>query len=222
MQASVHLYESHQQASLAAAKAIASEIRRLIAERGLAVGIFSGEAALLDQLAAADAIEWTRVIGFHTFELLGAAEDAPHSQRKLLFDHLVRQVPMAEFHGLRGDAANPEAVCVNYSALLKSRPPDVAVLEIGKGWELAAIDSANCDFNDRSAVKLTDSAITLTIPVLLGCSSLFVTVSSNASQEAVKAAITGEVSPNCPASILQTHPNVHLFWERDSPFLFSS
>lgn len=226
MQASVHVYESHQQASLAAANAIAAELRRLIAERGRAVGIFSGEASqteLLDHLVKAEGIEWTRVIGFHTFELLGADEDAPHSQRKFLFDHLVCRVPMVEFHGLRGEAANPDAVCVNYAALLKTRPPDLAVLGIGRSGELAAIDSASCDFDDPSAVKLTDSAITLTIPMLRTCPSLFVIANGKSQPEAVRATLTGEVSPGCPASILQIHPNAHLFFGGEfAPFPFSN
>lgn len=105
---------------------------------------------------------------------------------------------MVEFHGLRGEAANPEAVCANYAELLKTRQPDFAVLGIGGNGELAAIDSDNCDFHDSSAVKLTRSAITLTIPTLMACRSLFVLVE-------------GEISESRPASILRTHPSVHLY-----------
>ncbi|MFN0107935.1 MAG: glucosamine-6-phosphate deaminase, partial [Blastocatellia bacterium] len=106
----IQLYETHHEASVAAAEAVAAELRRLIAERGRAIGVFSGDASqaeLLDQLASAEAIEWTRVIAFHTAELLGADEGSPQSQRKFLLDHLALRVPLVEFHGLRGEAANP-------------------------------------------------------------------------------------------------------------------
>jgi glucosamine-6-phosphate deaminase len=189
---------------MAAAEAVAAEIRRLIAERGLAVGIFSAEAEFLDHLAVVESIEWTRIIGFHTFELLGADEDAPQSQRKILLDHLVRQVPMAEFHGLRGEAANPEAVCANYAELLKTRPPDFAVLTIGQSGELEAIDSDICDFHDLSAVKLTASAITLTIPTLMACRSLFV----------LGVPALTEISEKHPASILRKHTNAYWYGAR--------
>lgn len=206
MQDSIHVYETHYQASVAAAEAVAAEMRRLIAERGRAIGIFSCEtpqAELLAHLVNADGIEWTRVIGFHTFEWLGVEEDAPNSQRKFLLDHLVCRVPMAEFHGLRGEAANPEAVCANYAELLNTRPPDFAVLTIGQNGELAAIDSGHCDFHDSSAVKLTASAITLTIPALMACRSLFVL--------GVPAFTEGEISERHPASILRTHPNANFY-----------
>lgn len=212
LHSSRHVYETHHQAAIAAAEAVAAEVRRLIAERGLAVGIFSGEAEILDQLAVAEAIEWTRVLAFHSFELLGADETAPQSQRKILLDHLVRRVPLAEFHGLRGEAANPDAVCTNYAALLRTRPPDFAWLEIGENGELAAIDAHNCDFNDSQIVKLTDSAITLTIPTLMACPCVFVTATGK--QQAARAFLESEISKTCPASILQTHQNVHLFLER--------
>lgn len=210
MQASIQVYETAQQAAFAAADAVAAEIRRLIATRGRAIGIFSGEPnqrEFLDTLAGDETIEWTRVIGFHTAELLGADEDSPQSHRKLLLNHLVRRVPLAEFHGIRGEAANPDAVCTNYAALLKTRPPDFAVLEIGESGQLALIDSRACDFEDSAAVKMVDSAISLTIPTLLACPSVFVTATGKGTLETV---LEGEISNNCPASILRTHPNVHL------------
>ena len=206
-----HVYETRRQAVAAAAEAVAAELRRLIAERGRAVGVFSAEAELLAELAKAENIEWTRVIGFHAFELLGAGEDAPQSQRKILLDHLVRRVPMAEFHGLRAEAANPEAVCANYAELLNTRPPDFAVLEIGEGGELAAIDSGDCDFHDSSAVKLTRSAITLTIPTLMACRSLIVFASGGRQRQAL---VEGDVSESHPASILRTHPNARCYGAR--------
>ena len=189
-------------------------MRRLIAERGRAIGIFSVEIAqaeLLRELVNADGIDWTRVIGFHGFELLGADENAPHSQRKFLFDHLVRRVPMVEFHGLRGEAANPEAVCANYAELLKTRPPDFALLGIGDSGQLAAIDSRNCDFSDSKAVKPTDAAVTLTIPTLMACRSLFLIATGEKKRRGVEALIEGEIHESWPASVLQSHPNVHLF-----------
>lgn len=194
-------------------------MRRLIAERGRAIGIFSvdiAQAELLRELVNAEGIEWMRVIGFHGFELLGADEAAPHSQRKFLFDRLVRRVPMVEFHGLRGEAANPEAVCANYAELLKTRPPDFALLGLGEGGELAAIDSRNCDFSDSKAVKTTDAAVTLTIPTLMACRSLFLTVTGESKRQAVQTGIEGEIHESCPASILQTHSNAHLFLDKEA------
>lgn len=238
----VNVYESRRQMGTAAALAVAGEMRRLIAERGRAIGIFASAPSqneFLDELVKAEAVEWTRVVGFHLDEYLGVSEDAPQSFRKYLLDRLVLRVPMAEFHGLRGEAANPEAVCANYAALLRSRPPDFAALGIGENGHLAFIDPPVCDFGDPAAVKIVEldeicrrqqindgafarledvprRALSLTIPTLMACGKLFVSVPGARKREALKNAIEGEIETACPASILRTHPNAHLFLDREA------
>jgi uncharacterized protein (TIGR00369 family) len=162
-------YSSCQEAAQAAAASISAEIRRLIAARGRAVGLFSAAPAhgeLLDCLVENDAIEWTRVIGFHRDEFIGLDEDAPDSSRRFLLDRLVRRVPMAEFHAIRGEAPNPAAVCENLTTLLNSRPLDFAILESG----LPA---------GRAPVEIADPAgarrkITFTHAALQACPRLFI------------------------------------------------
>ncbi len=208
----------------AAATAVAAEIRRLIDERGRAIGLFASATSqneFLDELVKTSEIEWTRVIGFHLDEYLGMGEDAPQSFRKFLIDRLVKRVPIAEFHGLRGEAANPEAVCVNYAALLDSRPPDFAALGIGEDGRLASIAPPVCAFTDPSVVRIVEldgvrRAISLTIPTIMKCVRLFVIAPGQRKQQAVRDALEGEVAAACPASILRTHPDAHLFLDRKS------
>lgn len=243
----IYVYESRPDTGAAAVIAVAAEIRRLISEKGRAIGIFASglsQNEFLNALVHADGIEWMRVIGFHLNEYLGAKEDDPQSLRKYLLDRLVLRVPMVEFHGLRGEAANPEAVCANYADLLKSRPPDFAIVSIGENGHLAFINQSACDFNDPAAVRIVEldeacrqqqvlegsfarladvplRALSLTIPTVLSCQRLFVIVSGPASQRAVRDAIEGPITESCPASILQTHPNVHFFLDRESAGMLS-
>lgn len=233
----VHVYENTMQLGMAAAKTIAARIRYLITERGRAIGIFSGDtshAELLSQLVKAVDIEWTRVIGLHTAEILGADESSPQSQRKFLLDHLVRKVPMAEFHGIRGEAANSEAVCVNYSSLLKSRPPDFAVLGIDENGYWSLVDLPAADSVETTAAKIVElddacrrrqvsngrfaqleevprRAITLTIQAIRNCPSLYVIVSGTVKQKITRELIEIITAKSSAASILQSHPNAHLF-----------
>ncbi|MEO6726024.1 MAG: 6-phosphogluconolactonase [Blastocatellia bacterium] len=237
-----HIFESRQNVGVAAAACVAAEIRRLVSEKGRAIGIFASGASqneFLYEMVKADEIEWTRVIGFHLNEYLGMDEDVPQSLRRYLLDRLVLRVPIVEFHGLRGEAANPEAVCANYAARLKSRPPDFAVLGIGENGHLAFIDPPTCDFNDSEAVRIVEldeacrqqqvndgtfaklkdvprRALSLTIPAIMACERLFVIVPGARKQQAVKDALEGEVGTDCPASILRTHPGAHLFVEREA------
>lgn len=216
----IYNYESRAALNAAAAHAVAAELRRLITARGRAIGIFTATSSQKEFLAAlvkAEGIEWTRVIGFHLGEHLELDEDAPQSCRKFLLDHLVTQVPMAEFHGLRGEAANPAAVAVNYAALLASRPPDFAVLEVEENGQIGFITTANCDFADPATVRVVESgkarALALTIPILMACPRLFV---SARQLEAVRALRNDEITPACPAAILRTHLDAHLFTDQDA------
>ena len=105
----VYVYESRASMGKAAAAVIAAEIRRAIRERGRAVVILASAPSqneFLASLAAAPDIDWSRVIAFHLDEYLGMNEQAPQSFRRFLIDRLVNKVPLGEFHGLRGDAAD--------------------------------------------------------------------------------------------------------------------
>jgi glucosamine-6-phosphate deaminase len=238
----IHLYKSRLDLGSAAAAAVAVEIRSLIAQRNRAMGIFASDPShieFLDDLIKTPDIEWTRVIAFHLDEYLGMSEEAPQSLRRFLLDRLVKRVPIAEFHAIRAEAANPEAVCANYAALLKSRQPDFVVLGIGEDGRLGSIDPPLCDFNDAAAVKVVEldedhrrryvqdgvfrsideaprGAVSLTIPTIMDCRTLFAIAHGRGSQNAIRKTIEGEISPVCPASILRTHPNAHLFLDRES------
>ena len=216
----VYVCSSRQQTLKVAAAAVAMEVRRLTSERGRAVGVFASSPShggFLDELVKAEGIEWTQVIGFHLDEYLGVDEDSPQSQRRFLFDRLVKRVPMAEFHGLRGEAANPEAVCANYTASLKSRPPDFAALDLGENGRLASINPNLCDFNDPAMVRIVEldetsrRAISLTIPAIMACPKLFLITPDAANRRAARATIEGEITTACPASILRTHDDAHMF-----------
>jgi len=231
----IHRFPSQAELAMAAAEAVTAEIRSLISERKRAIGIFASDPSsseFLDELVNTTEIEdseWTRVIVFQLAEYLDLGEEAPQSCRRYLLDRLIKRVPIAEFHHIRGEAANPETVCANYSALLRSRPPDFAVLGIGENGRLGLLSPGVCDFNDEAAVRLVELAedfrrfkvregafnmieevpqlaISLTIPALMDCRRLFAIAQGDSSR-----IIDAEISPACPASILRKHRGAHLF-----------
>jgi glucosamine-6-phosphate deaminase len=234
------VYENRQLAEKAAASAVAAEIRRLIAERGRAIGIFGShppEAEFLDELARSRGIDWSRVIGFHLGEYLDMNEDSPKSLRRFLIESLVKKVPMAEFHGLRGEAANPAAVCANYQDALRSRPPDFAALELGDDGRLTFDDSAVGDGIAPALVNVVEidemfrrqqvaagafenqedvprRALTLTVPAVMACPRLFVVATGERKQKALRSLIERDEAP--PSTILKVHKEAHLFLDRGS------
>jgi glucosamine-6-phosphate deaminase len=233
----VYVYESRPKMGKAAASVIAAEIRRAIRERGRANVILASAPSqneFLSSLAEAPDIDWSSVTAFHLDEYLGMDEHAPQSFRRFLIDRLVNKVPLGQFHGLRGDAPDGPEEADRYAELLQSNPPDFAVLGIGENGHLAFIDPPFCDFNDPKAVKVVEldevcrnqqvndgafpkledvprNALSLTIPTLMACPKLFAIAPGPAKRQAIKSTVEGNISTQCPASILRTHPDAHLF-----------
>lgn len=113
------------------AATIAGAIARLIATRGRAILLLDGSpllAGVYDRLSQCS-LDWTRVIGIQLRERAGPEGLG----QRLLIDRLVSQVPMAEFHALRGAASNLAAVCANHADLLQRRPPDLALATLDEG-----------------------------------------------------------------------------------------
>lgn len=238
----VYIYESRLKMGKAAAAVIAAEIRRAIQERGKAVVILASAPSqneFLADLAEAPDIDWSQVTAFHLDEYLGMDERAPQSFRRFLIDRLVNKVPLREFHGLRGDAPDGVGEANRYAQLLLDNPPDLAVLGIGENGHLAFIDPPFCDFNDPQVVKVVEldevcrnqqvndgaftaldevprHALSLTIPTLMARPKLFAIAPGPAKRQAIRSTIEEPVSTRCPASILRTHQDAHLFIDHDS------
>jgi glucosamine-6-phosphate deaminase len=233
----VYVYESRAKMGEAAASVIAAEIRRAIQDRGKAVVILASAPSqneFLANLAQTPDIDWSRVTAFHLDEYLGMDDRAPQSFRRFLIDRLVNKVPLGQFHGLRGDSPDGAAEAKRYAELLQQSAPDFAVLGIGENGHLAFIDPPFCDFNDPEAVKVVQldevcrnqqvndgaftslnevpkDALSLTIPTLMARPKLFAIAPGPAKRLAIKKTIEGPIGTSCPASILRTHPNAHLF-----------
>jgi glucosamine-6-phosphate deaminase len=233
----VYVYESRQAMGRAAALVIAAEIRRAIQKRGKASIILASAPSqneFLANLAEAPDIDWSRVTAFHLDEYLGMDDQAPQSFRRFLIDRFVNKVPLGQFHGLRGDAPDGSAEAKRYAELLKHDPPDFAVLGIGENGHLAFIDPPFCDFNDPEPVKVVQldevcrnqqvndgafaslnevpkHALSLTIPTLMARPKLFAIAPGPAKRDAIKKTVEGPVRTTCPASILRTHADAHLF-----------
>ncbi len=226
---------------LAAARAAAIYLRDLIAREGGARVIFACApsqdeflAALADPAQTGEAVDWSRVTGFHMDEYVGLPAGAPQSFRHYLQSHFLARVQLGRFHGLAAEAADSAAECARYARLLAEKPVDLICLGIGENGHLAFNDPPVADFNDPELVKQVEldhacrqqqvndgcfpsfaavprHALTLTIPVFRQARRLSVHVPGVRKAAAVRAALRGEIGPACPASILRLHPAATLY-----------
>lgn len=158
---------------------IAADIRRLVTVKGVAVVLFDASPTLgrcYERLTAED-LPWTRVVGLQLAEWRGTVADDARSARRFLLELLVRRVPMAEFHSLRGEAANLAAVCANYEQLMLRRCPDLAVVAVGAGGQVGtpSISSEPVGGGQkRGRVVSGASSIGLTLGAVMECERVIV------------------------------------------------
>ena len=197
---------------------------------------------MLDSLVATPGIDWSRVEAFHMDEYLGLPSEAPQLFRRYLHEHLFGRVPMGAVHLIDGQSTDTARECARYGALLRAKPIDLVCLGIGENGHLAFNDPPVADFQDPVLVKVVEldeacrrqqvhdgafasveevppTALTLTIPALLGAEYLSAAVPGPAKAEAVRNTLEGPIATSCPASILRTHPNATLFLDDASASL---
>lgn len=134
------------------------------------------------------------------------------------------------------------AECARYGALLEAEPVHLCCLGIGENGHIAFNDPPVCDFFAKEAVAVLEldaacraqqvgegwfadlaavptHAFTLTPRAILAAQALSCVVPDARKAAPVKAAVLGPVSRQCPASILQAHPNCRLWLDPASASL---
>lgn len=237
----VKSFPTRQEMGAVAAEEIAAELRARLAVQDRVRMVFAAapsQSDVLASLVAAEGVDWTRVVAFHMDEYIGLAPDDPARFGNWLGRYIFDLLPFAEVHRvLPGDDA--EATARDYAALLDEAPIDVIQLGIGVNGHIAFNDPPVADFNDPLDVKVVEldevcrqqqvdddcfatladvplRAITLTIPRLLRAGKLFCMVPSRVKRNAVRDALEGPVSTDCPASILRQLDNCTLYLDPES------
>ncbi len=240
-QATVMVFQSRAAMAKAAADVIARRISAVAQNKPSVRMIFAAapsQSDVLRMLVASPNVPWDQVVAFHMDDYLDLPEDAPQRFSNWLEQNLFSKVPLAETHRIpaNGDA---DEICKSYSAKLAEAPIDIVCLGIGVNGHIAFNDPPVADFDDPLDVKVVEldeicrqqqvddacfeaiedvptRAITLTIPRLLNADALFCVVPGAHKRQAVKSALNGSLTTDCPASILRTHASCRLYLDPES------
>lgn len=213
-------------------------IRKAIAERGEANIIVATGASQFEMLEALvkENIDWSVVTGFHLDEYIGIDETHPASFRKYLKDRFVTLVPLKDFHFVNGERAEVE--CKRLGEIITNHPIDLAFVGIGENGHLAFNDPP-ADFETEEpyiVVNLDDDcrrqqlgegwfptiddvpkqAISMSIRQIMRSKLIICSVPDERKSLAVHKTLQSEISPEVPASVLRTHPDVILYLDKNS------
>ena len=189
-------------------------------------------------LSRHDEIDWSLVTAFHLDEYIGLPVSHPASFRRYLHEKLFDHLPFAAVHLLDGEAADPQAECERYAALLAAAPIDHACIGIGENGHLAFNDPP-ADFTTPALVHVVTldeacrrqqvgeghfpdldtvpaQALSLSIPAIMHAQTITCVVPDSRKAQAVHDTLRGPVTPDVPASILRQHAHARLLLDSDS------
>ena len=241
----VEIFESKLKLGEVAARDAAALIKQAIASRSVAYVIAATGASqfeFLDALVLHD-VDWQRVEFFHLDEYVGLPETHPASFRRYLTERIIDRVHPKAFHLINGEADDPHAECRRVGEMISQHTIDVAFVGIGENGHLAFNDPpADFETEEPYLVVTLDEAcrrqqlgegwfdrldevpaqaISMSIPQILNAQHILCIVPDQRKAQAVKASVEMDVSPMRPASILQQHPSVKLYLDRESSALLS-
>jgi glucosamine-6-phosphate deaminase len=189
---------------------------------------------MLGRLVSEPGIDWSRVTAFHLDEYVGMSTDHPASFRRYLKERFVDRlpVPIGAFHYIDAEL-DPEAECRRLAELIAPVTIDVAFVGIGENGHLAFNDPP-ADFRTEepylvveldeacrrqqlgegwfeSLEAVPERAISMSVRQIMKSAAIVCTVPDARKATAVARTLNGPVTPDVPASILQRHPDCHLY-----------
>ena len=180
-------------------------------------------------------LDFSQVRTVNLDEYVGLAPTHDQSYRYFmqtnLFDHV--NVDPASTNVPNGMAEDPEAECLRYNQVIRDMGGiDIQVLGMGHNGHIGFNEPGQAFELETHVVDLTEStieanarffasrdevprrAITMGIKSIMQARQILVVVSGESKADIVKAAFTGPVVPEVPASILQMHPDVVLVGDK--------
>ena len=239
------VYQTSREMAAAAAGSAAEAVKNATKTKGRANIILATGASQIEMLGcltASEGVDWSTVTMFHLDEYIGLGPKHPAGFGKYLRERFVEKVEgLRAAHFVAGDAEDPKRECERIGRIITEHPIDVALIGIGENGHLAFNDPP-ADFETEEPYIIVEldercrkqqlgegwfetleqvprRAISMSIRQILKSDCLIVTVPDRRKAEAVKNALEGEVTPMCPASILQQHGNCKIFLDAEAASL---
>lgn len=182
-------------------------------------------------------VSYRSVTTFNLDEYVGLPEDHPESYHAYMQHHLFSHIDVAKERIFipNGNAPDLEQECARYNHLLEEvKQIDLQLLGIGHNGHIGfnepdhALASgthivelkeetrqANARFFD-SIDQVPTHALTMGVGAILKARMILLVVRGADKAEIVQKALTGPITTDCPASLLQTHPHVVVLLDQEA------
>ncbi|MEG1309637.1 MAG: glucosamine-6-phosphate deaminase [Bacilli bacterium] len=180
-------------------------------------------------------IDFSKVAAVNLDEYKGLSKDDPNSYSYFMDKHLFNQINIKNTNIPDGMEKDPVKACNTYQKTLNNLGPvDLQILGIGLNGHIG-FNEPGTDFNEEThLVSLSKSTIsanrrfflkeedvpkfayTMGIKTIMKSKLILLIATGKNKKEILKESLTGPVTTNVPASILQTHENVIVIGDSES------
>nr|WP_228062357.1 glucosamine-6-phosphate deaminase [Streptococcus sp. 19428wA2_WM07] len=193
---------------------------------GLATG--SSPLGFYEAVRASD-VDFSNLTSVNLDEYVGLGADNPQSYRYFMEEHLFQAKPFKANYLPNGEASDLEAELARYQEILEAHPVDLQILGIGRNGhigfnepgtsfdqvtQVVDLEASTIEANARFFEKIEDvptKAISMGIKNIMDSKAIILFAYGADKAEAIAGAISGPVTEELPASILQRHPEVYIF-----------
>ncbi len=184
-------------------------------------------------------ISFAGVTTFNLDEYCDLPKDDKNSYYTFMHENLFDHVDIKEenTHLMDGNAADPEAEAAAFDAMIEQAGGvDIQLLGVGRNGHIGFNEPADHFTEGSFKVKLNDStieansiyfdenpmpryALTMGIGTIMKAGKIVLIATGKKKAEAIRNAVKGEVTPRCPVSVLQNHPDALLLLDREAASL---
>lgn len=234
----IRIFDSQQQLDDAAAEYLVGAVERdPEAVLGLATG--STPIGIYDRMVEkhrSRGVSFRHATSFNLDEYVGLTSDHEQSYAFYMNKHLFSRIDLPQDHAYipNGNAASLQEECKRYDRLLKEQPIDIQLLGLGHNGHIGFNEpgdqlqggthvvelqeptrAANARFF-RSKSEVPTEAVTMGIGSILKAKRIILAVRGADKADIVREALYGPITTDCPASLLQTHPDVIVLLDREA------
>ena len=233
----VLIYESEEQIGIAAGNYMCGQV---LQKPNSVLGLATGSTPLkpysqMIELYKKGVVDFSKVTTFNLDEYVNLDVNDKNSYHSFmhenLFDHI--SIPEENINFLDGNAEDPEEECRRYEEKIKAAGGiDIQLLGIGSNGHIAFNEPADCFQRWSHVVTLKEStvkdnsrffksidevptqAVTMGIGSIMQAKKILIIAIGENKAKAIKQLIDGNVTPMCPASVLQFHTDVTLMLDK--------
>ena len=233
----VLIYNTEEQIGIAAGNYMCGQV---LQKPNSVLGLATGSTPLkpysqMIELYKKGVVDFSKVTTFNLDEYVNLDvndKNSYHSfMHKNLFDHI--NIPAENINFLDGNAKDPEEECRRYEEKIKAAGGiDIQLLGIGSNGHIAFNEPADCFQRWSHVVTLKEStvkdnsrffksidevptqALTMGIGSIMQAKKILIIAIGENKAKAIKQLIDGNVTPMCPASVLQFHTDVTLMLDK--------